>query len=85
MIKICVTLKLNEGHNQYNSPYRSHRTKGDDDDFNSVRGINCEGHTHARTHVRTHTHTHTKYTQTHVQNTQSEFLVKLGTYGFLYF
>ena len=30
-----------------------------DDDFHSLRGIACEGHTHTQTHTQTRTHTHT--------------------------
>ena len=58
---------LNWGQCEYNSHVMhshirgNHRAKLDDDDFNSFRGIACEGHahTHARTHVCTHTVTYT--------------------------
>ena len=78
MIMICVT--LNEGQVQYNwhvmhsHVWGSHRAEFDDDDFNSFRGIACDGHAHTHTHTHTHMHTH-MHAHTHTQ-TQSQFFLK---------
>ena len=62
-------MTLNEGHGQYNEHVMhshvcgSRHAKFDGDDFNSFRGIACEGqtdtHRDRHTHTDKHTHTHT--------------------------